>query len=238
MTSIFSLVARVLRDPIAIVDRSEDPDALQELAPRLLGIAVVGCMIFGTVVGSSRGGIQLVYAAVKMPLLLWIPVALALPAARALWMACEVEVPWSRVALAGLVAMARTAILAAAAGPVLWLYYSLSPGYHVSVLALAAALAAVGLPGLGVVARAMPAGGKRRWLAMAGSLVVLGLCVAQTGWLLRPFVARPAGEVTFLRPIEEDVFSSLGATTRSAVGDYSQEWEPETRGMLQQRGGR
>ncbi|MEZ4320431.1 MAG: hypothetical protein R3F61_23325 [Myxococcota bacterium] len=232
MTDLFSLVSQVLKDPLALVERHEDRAELSRIAPLLLGIAVVGCGIFGMVVGSSRGGIQLVYAAVKMPLLLWIPVLLALPAARALWMACEVEVPWSRVALAGLVAMARTAILAAAAGPVLWLFYSVSPGYHVSVLALAGSLVLVGLPGLGVVARSMPAGGKRRGLAMAGSVLVLGLCAAQTGWLLRPFVARPTAEVTFLRPVEEDVFSSLGATSRSAVGDYSTEWEAESRGLL------
>lgn len=235
MIEVFQLVARVNRDPISIVDESAEPDALARLAPKLLAIAVVGAGIFGAVVGSQRGGIQVAYAAVKMPALLWIPVVLALPAARGLWAACELDVPWARVAMAGLVAMARTAVLAAAMGPVLWLFYSLNPGYHVSVLALAAALALVGLPGLGVVARAMPAGGRRRGLAMAGSLLVLGLCTMQTGWLLRPFVSRPAGEVAFLRAVEEDVFSSLAATSHSAVGDYSQDWKPETRGMLRSR---
>jgi len=233
MRQILALASQVLRDPIEVVDRSEDREELMRITPMLLGIAVAGSMIFGLVVGSSRGGLQLVYAAVKMPALMWIPMALSLPAARALWMACELEVSTARVTLAGLVALARTAILAAAAGPMLWLFYSLSPGYHISVLALAASLGLVGLPGLGVVARAMPAGGRRRWLSGAGSMLILGLCFAQTGWLLRPFVARPAGELSFLRPVEEDVFSALGATTRSAVGDYSSDWEPETRGMMQ-----
>jgi hypothetical protein len=231
MSSVFTLVSQVLRDPVAVVDRNGTPDALARSAPALLGIAVVCAAIFGAVVGSSRGSLQVAYAAIKMPLLLWIPVMLALPASYALWRACELDVAWNRVVASGLVAMARTAILAAAAGPVLWLFYSVQPGYHVSVLALAAALVAVGLPGMTVVAHAMPAGGRRRGLAKLGSLVVLGLCVAQTGWVLRPFVSRPAGEVAFLRPIEEDIFSSLSATSRSATGDYSKDWEPERKGM-------
>lgn len=237
MIEVFSLVARVLRDPLDVVDSTADKASLAANAPRLLAIAAAGAAVFGAVAGSYRGGEQVVFAAVKMPFLLWIPVALTLPVVRALWASCEVEVPWSRVAVAGLVAMARTAVLAAALGPVLWLLYSLQPDYHLSVLLLAGTLAAVGLPGLSVLARAMPAGGRRRGLAMAGSLFVLGLCTMQTGWLLRPFVARPAGEVAFLRPIEEDVFSSLGATTRSAVGDYSSDWEPESRGLLRSRRG-
>lgn len=237
MLEVFSLVARVLRDPLEVVDSASDPVALRSVAPRLLAIAAAGAAVFGAVAGSYRGGEQVVFAAVKMPFLLWIPVALTLPVVRALWASCEVEVPWTRVAVAGLVAMARTAVLAAALGPVLWLLYSVRPDYHLSVLLLAGTLAVVGLPGLSVLARAMPSGGRRRGLAMAGSLFVLGLCTMQTGWLLRPFVARPTAEVAFLRPIEEDVFSSLGATTRSAVGDYSSDWEPESRGLLRSRRG-
>lgn len=237
MSEIFGLVARVLRDPLEVVESTSDRAALARTLPGLLAIAAGGAAVFGLVAGSYRGGEQLAFAAVKMPFLLWIPVALTLPVVRALWAACEVEVPWTRVAVAGLVAMARTAVLAAALGPALWLVYSLRPDYHFSVLLLAASLVLVGLPGLSVLARAMPVGGRRRGLAMAGSLLVLGLTTAQTGWVLRPFVARPTAEVTFLRPIEEDVFSGLGATTRSATGDY-RGWEAESKGLLRQRGDR
>ena len=63
----------------------------------------------------------------------------------------------------------------------------------------------------------------------------MGLTLAQTGWLLRPFVSRPTAEVTFLRPVEEDVFSALSATRRSAMGDYSESWEASPSGAF--RGG-
>jgi hypothetical protein len=73
-------------------------------------------------------------------------------------------------------------------------------------------------------------------MAVVGSLVVLGLLVAQTGWVLRPFVARPRGEVTFLRPVESDVFSALGASSRSAAGDYDSDWQPSGSGVFHRRG--
>lgn len=232
MTRVFGLAAAVLRDPVGVVEAHSTADSLREGLVPLLGIAAVGAAIFGMVVGGYRGGLQVPYAAIKMPALLWIPVVLTLPACRALFAAAEIEVSWNRMAAAGLVAMARTAILAAAAGPVVWLIYSLQPSYHVAVLLLALTLGLVGLPGLTVLARSMPSGGRNRWMAAMASIVVLGLSTAQTGWVLRPFVARPAGEVTFLRAVEEDVFSSLGATGRSAAGDYSHDWEPERKGLF------
>lgn len=235
VVEILSLVGRVLREPNAVVDEGDSPERLAELIPRLLVIAAVGAALFGVVVGSYRGGIQVAYAAVKMPFLLLIPVLLTLPAARALWAACDLEVPWRRVAVAGAVAMARAGVLAAGLGPVLWLVYSMQPGYHLSVLILAGALVTAGLPGLSVLARAVPSGGARRWVAVMGSVLALGLCTMQTGWVLRPFVARPTVDVTFLRPVEEDIFSGLRATSRSATGNYETEWDVESKGLLRRR---
>ena len=225
---LLSLTSRVLRDPKGLVLSALDDEGFARLAPRLLTITALGAAIFGMVVGSYRGGIQVLYAGVKMPLLLLVPVVVSLPAIRSLYLAAELDVDRRSIGLAALTGIARTAVLAAAMAPVLWLFWSLGVSYHAAVLTLAGALAVVGLPGMVTVVRSLPSGGRRRWMATAGSLAVLGLVTAQTGWLLRPFVARPAAEVTFLRPIEEDVFSSLGATQRSAVGDYSREWEPET----------
>ena len=230
----FGLLARVLRDPVGVVDETDDAQVLQRRLPQLLGMAAAGAALFGVVVGSYRGGLQVPYAALKMPLLLWIPVMLTLPATRALWAATGQEVSWRRTAVAGLVSMARMGVLAAAAGPALWLVFSLQPDYHFSVLLLASSLVVVGLPGLSVLMRALPSNGIKTAVAATASLFVLGLCTAQTGWLLRPFIARPTAEVALFRPIEEDIFSSLNATTHSAVGDY-RGWDAESKGLLRKR---
>lgn len=231
MTSILTLTAAVLRDPNALVDAHDNGVDLPRLAPPLLAITLIGGALFGLMVGSQRGELQLLYAAVKMPVLLLAPPLVALPALHSLWRAAGVEVRWGRLSLAALAAMARSAVLAAALGPVLWLLYSLRLDYHDAVLLMVASIGLAGLPGVAALVRALPKGGDLRFLAAAGSALALFLAFAQTGWLLRPFIARPQAEVSFLRPVEEDVFSSLSATRASSKGDY-RGWEVRSDGVL------
>lgn len=228
--SLLALTTQVLRDPAAVVADSTPAD-LGWLAPRLLALSGFGAALLGAVVGGYRGGPQILYAAMKLPLFLWIPPLVALPAVHALWRACEVDVSYRRLALAVLTGMARAGILASAAAPVLWLPYSVELDYHLSVVLLAGMLALIGLPGLSAIAAAIPAGGVRRWMAASASLMLLGLLFAQTGWLLRPFVARPTTAVALFRPVESDVFSALSTAAVSSLGIYGT-WEADRDGLL------
>lgn len=233
-TTTLSLLGILLRQPEALLDTDDVRDRLALLTPKLLGITVIGAAIFGLVIGSYRGELQYLYAAIKTPALLLLPVLIGLPAIRAFFGACELEIGWSRLAFAALIAVARTAVLAAACGPMLWLYLSLHPDYHKAILAMSACLVMVGGPGLLTLIRTLPEGGRHRPLASFASLLVVGVLLAQSGWLLRPFVVRPRAEVEFLRPVEADVFSSLASTRRSAKGEY-RGWEARPGGWLGSR---
>jgi hypothetical protein len=226
-----NLMGLILRSPASLVSDPDPRRTLGVLAPRLIAVAVTGMAIFGLVVGSYRGGLQSLFAAIKLPLLLLVPMLVGLPAVRALYAACDVNTSHARLALAALVGMARTGVLAAACGPVLWLLYSVHVDYHVAILSMTGALALVGLPGLATIVRSLPAGGRHRGIAAATSVVLLGLVGAQTGWLLRPFIARPRAEVTFLRPIESDAFSSIRTAFDSARGRYDG-WDVGSSGFL------
>ena len=46
MSQLFLLVSQVLRDPVGVVERSESSESLAQNAPPLLGIAVVGALLF------------------------------------------------------------------------------------------------------------------------------------------------------------------------------------------------
>ncbi|MDP2316998.1 MAG: hypothetical protein Q8P41_29160 [Pseudomonadota bacterium] len=229
--SILTLTSQVLRDPQAVVVAHDTPADLGWLAPRLLAISGVGAALFGAVVGSYRGGEQVLYAAMKLPILLWAPPLLALPAIHAAWRACDVEVSYRRLAVASLAGMARAGVLVSALAPILWLPYSVEVEYHFSVLLFAGMLVLAGLPGLTAIAGAIPAGGHRRWIAATGSLALIGLLLAQTGWLLRPFVARPTTAVALLRPVEGDILSGLGTTLTSSLGLYG-DWDAGRDGLL------
>jgi hypothetical protein len=231
--SLLALTGVLLRKPESLIDDDEfDVEArLIELAPKLLMLTLIGGAAFGLVVGSYRGSIQYLYAALKAPALLLLPMLLGLPALRAFLAACELQLSWSRLALAALLAVARTAVLAASTSPVLWLYLSMAPDYHQAVMAMAGALVIVGVPGLWTLTSSLPSGGRNRPLAQATALVVFGVLLAQTGWLLRPFVVRPRAEIALFRPIEANVFSSLEATQRAARGRHI-EWEARSGGLL------
>ena len=231
MSQLLTLVTRVLREPRDLIADSDTAEGVARLALPTLLVAAVGAALLGAVCGSYRGGIQIAFAAVKMPALFLVPLLVALPAVHALYAACGVRVTWSRLSAAALVGVARTGVLAAAMSPVLWLYYSVHPGYHRSVLVFALAAVLVGLPGLVTLVRALPAGGALRLAATLGSILIIGTSMAQSGWLLRPFVARPTVEVAFLRPVEEDIVSALVYTNLSAVDHYPG-WDARSDGAI------
>jgi hypothetical protein len=228
MSGILDTAVRVLRAPEELL--TDDRDALGRSAPSLLALVVVGAATWGLVVASLRGGLQLVYAPAKAPFLWLIPVAVCLPVMRPWFDPDGDRIGAVRLGAIGLVGAARSALLAAAAAPVLWLVLSLGLSYHLSVLVMAASLALAGLPGLLMVARAM-ATDRPRWAASAASVLLLGAVTAQTGWLLRPFVVRPTAQVTLLRDVEADVSSALSATTVSFLG-MEADWEAAPSGYL------
>ena len=228
---------RLLRTPRELVDAVSEKDGIPTYAPALLSATVLGGAMLGGVVGSHHGGLQTLYAAAKTPLLLIIPPLFALPAVEAAWALVGTEVSQHRLRAAALVGMARTAVLAAALGPFVWLWSSAGVDYHSAVLAFTLTLVIAGIPGLLTVLHALPKPTQMRRFALWGSLALLGAVFAQTGWLLRPFVARPSAEATFLRPVEENILSSLMVSQRSARGDYSG-WETQQRGFLTKGGER
>lgn len=229
--SLLSLTAAVLRDPDRLVVETDSPTALSRRAPALLGIGAAGAALFGVAVGSYHDGLQALYAGLKMPALFLIPPLLTLPALHAACRVTEAPVRYRRLAIASLVGVARSGVLAAAVAPALWLPYSVNIDYHLAILLFAGALALIGLPGLTTIVRAVPRGGVGRSIAMAGALMLVGVVLAQTGWLLRPFVARPTAAVAFLRPVEANVVDALLETTGSAAGFYTG-WEAERGGLV------
>lgn len=229
-TSFLDACAALIRDPVAL-GRSDARRALQDHGPVLLAIALVSAAIFGGVVGSYRGGVQLLYASLKLPMLWMVPVLVTLPAVRAFHRVCGIEVNYGQVALAALVGCARSALLLAVASPALWLMFSVHVDYHWAVLVLCGSVLLSGAVGLVTVARILPGSGRGKLLSNALAGLAVGVVVAQSGWILRPFVARPRAEVAFLRPVESNVFASTLASWRSARGRYDG-WDARPEGLL------
>lgn len=219
-SKMIDLAAQVLARPHALVDTPDSAATLARLAPPLLVLIAGGGGLFGAAIGSYHGSWQLLFAAVKMPLVLLAPVIVCVPALRVVLSGGAAPVSASRAGLAALVAGARIAVLASALVPLFLLAYSISPSYPLAVMGMVAGLLLVGLPGLLTLTRALAPRGRTGLLSMGFTVALVGLVLAQSGWLLRPFVVQPQAPLSMLCPVTENVFAGLAdRTIARARGD-------------------
>jgi hypothetical protein len=214
------VLERLLRSPSQIAKHcaaDEDPRALflASLCATLLGAAA-----FGGVLATSRGGLQLLYSATKVPLALVITLVLVVPALHGLAASLGQPLRLSAVVSLALAATGRAALVLLALSPVVWLALDRGIGYHSSVLLAAACYALAGLSALGLLWHGV---GK----SLRGAFVIacFGLVLvptgAQTAWLLRPFIGRPAqARVPFLRHRESSFADAMYLSALSSQGIY------------------
>jgi len=213
------LVEELLREPGRFVDRL-DENASPARIRLLLGIIAVTGAVFGAAVGMFRGGIQTLYCATKVPLVLLVTLAVSAPAFLAVARATRTEI--SARGLIGLTlgASARFGLVLAGLAPVLWLCEGVA-GYHRMILATVAACAIAGCMAGGLLFRGLARAkghGALAGICIVGIFAIVG---GHSSWMLRPFVVRPRTKhVPFLRPVESDLASSVGKSTRSAAGLY------------------
>ncbi len=186
-------ITHLLREPQLIVDRCSKPAAQLPLVRGTLLILVVGTATFGATIGSYRGGAQILYAALKLPLATLIALAAGGPAFASL--AAAFDRPWGlrRTLAIVLSAGARSGLVLAALSPPLWLAIDFGLPYPALKLSATLAYALAGLSALAVLLRALGTG-KGRWGAATGIMAIYLIVGAQAAWLLRPYIGDPRDE--------------------------------------------
>lgn len=215
-----SALALLLRDPHEVARRCVSQEGLKPLAIASLVALTTGAAVFGGVVGSFRGGEQIVYGALKVPIAMLAALVICAPAFAGIAAALGRAWPFRTVIALTLSAAGRAALVLLAFAPVLWLAYDLGLGYHAAALAAAGAYGAAGLASLGVLLRGLGTG--RHQLTTALAFVAVFLAAGgQSGWILRPYLVRPqTEEVPFLREVEGGFADALYRSGRSTVGIY------------------
>jgi hypothetical protein len=181
---------------------------------------VVGSGVFGGVLATSRGGAQLLYSALKLPLALVGTLVLVVPAFYAI--AASLGRPLSLRSAVGLVlaGTARAALVLVAFTPLLWLALDGGVGYHKGVLLASVCYAIAGLGALRLILHGM-GGDLRAFIILACFASVMAPVGAQTAWMLRPFFGRPAAaSVPFVRARESSFLDAVAKSARSSVGIY------------------
>ncbi len=222
MNRVDSNVATVLlRDPAAIARAILEGRRIRAIAITSILAVAIGTIAYGGVVGSVRGGAQIAYAAVKMPLVSLLTLSLVAPFVAGLATSFGRPIGLARAVAIVLAQSARAALVLLAFAPIVALLLVLTPSYHEEVLYAAAGFGLAGLAGLGVLRNAI-ADGEGAWTMRA--LVVVGfvLVSAQCAWVLRPWVSRPSSPLAFVRAPEGMVTEELARSAASASGHYDE----------------
>jgi hypothetical protein len=183
---------------------------LRSNLPKLVGCLVAWALVYGAIMGAYRGlnGYdqwvrQIVYSAVKVPLLLTASFAISLPSFFVLSTLFGLRRDFAESVRAIIAAQAGLAVVLAALAPLTLLWYASSADYHWALLFNGAMFAAASLAAQqllrgyyrSLIARNLR---HRRMLVCWGFAYML--VAIQLAWLMRPFIGSPNKDVQFLRP--------------------------------------
>ena len=195
---------------------------LPTLVRSLVITVVFGSLIFGVALGAFRGGLQMVYAGIKLPLVLLLTTAACAPALTLVGSALGRQSNFRRDLALVLSALARTSLALGALTPLILLGVELKVEYHRMLLWVVAACALAGLVGVVHFARGLRFLDQRAVRSTAVILMgVFAMVGMQMSWTLRPFIVRPRTEQPpIVRQVEGSFFDSVARTSRSAMGLY------------------
>lgn len=177
---------------------------------------VAGAALYGAALGLWRGGAQVVYAAIKLPLVLLVTAALTMVFN---WMAAVLfglRLRFVQVAVLSFLALGVAAVVLASLAPVAWLFSVSAPEpspearttHNLLYLLHVVLVAAAGLTGMAVLWRTLEnlategrtEGRSRARRIFAAWILSFALVGGEVAWALRPFVGSIYYPPAFLRP--------------------------------------
>lgn len=219
---------QLLRDVPGVLDRIQQNRGLASLARAMLVTVALGAGLFGAAMGAYRGGLQILFAGIKLPIALLLTTAICAPALTAINSALGRPANLLRDLALVLAVLARMSLVVAAQVPLILLAVRFGVSYHDLILLVVGCCSVAGLVGLTLLLRGLKAQSRQAvWTSVLGLLLVFGSVGAQMSWTLRPFVVRPrTPEAPFIRSVEGSFWESVAVSTRSAQGIYSRRSAP------------
>lgn len=214
-------VDQLLKQPGVVLRALETGEGLAERTRTYVQVLVACTATFGASLGFFRGGVQIVYAAVKLPLVMLLLLAVVAPLLHALDRALERPANMARSVALLVAALARGALVLAAETPLIWAAHAVGADYHRLVLLAVLACSLAGVVSFRFLWTALSVTPRARLLVTFVLVTTMGIVGAQASWILRPFLVRPrATDVVFVHPLEGSFSESIGDTLSSARGHY------------------
>ncbi|MEZ4465166.1 MAG: hypothetical protein R3F43_11885, partial [bacterium] len=161
------LVDDLLRNHAGVLARIEAGEDSGGLARSLVLIIAVSAGLFGAALGAYRGGLQIAFSAVKLPLALLLTAALCTPAFAALNAAARGFLDARRDGAVMLACLAAASLVMSATAPIVLLAGSWGVTYHGTILLVVLCAAVGGGFGLLLFGRAAVHGGGTARLTIA-----------------------------------------------------------------------
>lgn len=175
---------------------------------RVAVLLAVACGLFyGVVMGTFSGvwdgrTLQLLYSGVKVPMLLGVTFAVALPSFFVLNLLAGVAGDFRDVLRALLAAQAGLTIVLVSLSPLTFFWYASSDQYQLAILVNAACFGTASIAGQILLTRyyrPLERQNPVHRLLRRAWLVVYAFVGIQAGWVLRPFIGQPGSPVEFFR---------------------------------------
>jgi hypothetical protein len=222
----------LLRDREVMLAKIRAGTNLATILKTMVATIAVTMAIVGAALGSYRGGIQIAYAALKLPLVLLGTAALSAPALTAISRAVGRRSRLAQDLTLVMSALAFASLLLVAGTPLVLLGRAINLSYHDMILMTVGMFGVAGLAALWMIIHAVSIesmrDGSKGWrTAVFGLCVVFTVIGGQLSWALRPYLLRPrAQEVVFVREKEGSLFDAITTAFDSARGVYTREEAP------------
>ena len=223
-----TLVDLLLRDRAGTLARIRAGADPRPILATMVATIAVSMAIVGAALGSYRGGVQIAYAAIKLPLVLLGAAALSAPTLSAIGAALGRRSRLAADLTLVMSAVAFGALLLAATTPLILLGHAIELDYHRMIMGTVIAFGVAGCATLRMIVQGVTAEHAPGWRgAIAGLCCVFALVGGQLAWAMRPYLVRPrAPEAPFLRAVEGSLFDAIGTSLRSARGIYTRDAAP------------
>jgi hypothetical protein len=225
---VLGTIDQLLRDRDVVIARIRKGTDVTALLKTMIATIAIAMMIVGAALGSYRGGAQIGYAAIKLPLVLLGTAALSAPALWAIGTALGRRSRLVNDLAIVMAALAFGALLLAACTPLILLGVVIEVSYHRMILGMVVMFSIAGIASLRMVIRAITLDRAPGWRsAIAGLCVVFSLVGGQLSWALRPYLVRPrTPDVPFVRAKEGSLVDAITTAYQSARGLYTREEAP------------
>ncbi|MEM8503590.1 MAG: actin-binding WH2 domain-containing protein [Cyanobacteria bacterium P01_D01_bin.1] len=224
----FSVLIRLLRDRRTFLEEVRTETKLESKIGSLLIASTFFFSVYGGILGSYGGGLQIISSAIKLPALYLITLLICVPTLYFFDILFGSQLSFKQYITMALTSVSVISVLLFSFAPVVLFFLISIREYDFFLLLNVLVMAITGCVGVrlfykGMVDMAGPDGfdQKLRLKLLQGWVVLYGLVGSQLGWTLRPFVGSDSRVFQIFRPeIEGNFYSKILQTLGSMLGLY------------------